>query len=31
MERVPRLYVRDGKLAARQDLTGLRRTLAMQG
>ena len=28
MERVPRLYIRDGKLAARLDLTGLRRTLA---
>jgi alanine racemase len=27
MERVPRLYVRDGQIVARQDLTGLRRTL----
>jgi alanine racemase len=27
MERVPRLYVRDGKIVARQDLTGMRRTL----
>ena len=28
MERVPRLYLRDGHVSARQDLTGLRRTLA---
>jgi alanine racemase len=28
MERVPRLYLRDGQVAARQDLIGLRRTLA---
>jgi alanine racemase len=28
MERVPRLYLRDGRLIARQDLTGLRRTLS---
>jgi len=27
MERVPRLYVREGKIVARQDLTGMRRTL----
>jgi alanine racemase len=27
MERVPRLYVRERKIVARQDLTGLRRTL----
>lgn len=27
MERVPRLYTREGRLIARQDLTGLRRTL----
>jgi alanine racemase len=30
MERVPRLYIRDGELAARQDLTGLRRTLSVE-
>jgi alanine racemase len=28
MERVPRLYLREGRLIARQDLTGLRRTLS---
>ena len=28
MERVPRLYLRDGHVSARQDLIGLRRTLA---
>ena len=27
MERVPRLYLRDGRVSARQDLIGLRRTL----
>jgi alanine racemase len=29
MERVPRLYLRDGQVAARLDLTGLRRTLSI--
>jgi alanine racemase len=29
MERVPRLYLRAGQVAARQDLTGLRRTLSI--
>jgi alanine racemase len=28
MERVPRMYLREGRLIARQDLTGLRRTLS---
>jgi alanine racemase len=27
MERVPRLYLRDGQVSARLDLTGLRRSL----
>jgi alanine racemase len=29
MERVPRLYLRDGHVSARQDLIGLRRTLVI--
>lgn len=29
MERVPRLYLRNGQVAARQDLTGLRRSLVV--